>query len=519
MADNAVIATLYKTLSTLYSSMAEVHKEMAKQYEGEVIPPPVVPKKAPLGINLAGIASISTEFPFNDLMKMASPFYSQITDKNYDEGMKETLDKGPRGWPLTLKPKQFAEAKVFEGMPFLYPIGDYTVTWEGQGTVQLAAGGQVQGTAITSGSKIRVTKQDANMIGIRITKTMQNNGIRNLQVRPPTFTSTFREQFISRWKGVMKAARFMDWQNASNDPTVKWTDRATVEDATYTTIGGVPIEMCMDAAEALDVNPWLCVPMAADDDYVANMATLVNGRLRDGKKVYIEYGNEFWNTVYPTYQYAKERGKVLNLDTNEFYAALKYYSLRSVEIFNIFRQAIGDDVVRVLAMHADNPWLMQTILDYRGADLYTDAIAIAPYWAHGDQFEDIPNITVEQILNRCSSLIEKNKVNLEQYAKLAKERKLRLIAYEGGQHMKAMNGSEDLVQKFIIANRNPLMKDLYLKDLRQWAEVGGDLFCMFSSVNKPGNHGSWGLLEYDGQDPNLAPKYQAALEYAKKRLI
>jgi hypothetical protein len=45
-------------------------------------------------------------------------------------------------------------------------------------------------------------------------------------------------------------------------------------------------------------------------------------------------------------------------------------------------------------------------------------------------------------------------------------------------------------------------------------EVGGDLFCHFSSVGRWTKWGSWGLLQFYDDPPT--PKFKAVMEWAKE---
>ena len=54
--------------------------------------------------------------------------------------------------------------------------------------------------------------------------------------------------------------RFMDWGATNGSPVVEWADRAHVGDLTYATAAGVPIEVMIDLANTLHVDPWFCVP-------------------------------------------------------------------------------------------------------------------------------------------------------------------------------------------------------------------------------------------------------------------
>jgi hypothetical protein len=98
---------------------------------------------------------------------------------------------------------------------------------------------------------------------------------------------------------------------------------------------------------------------------------------------------------------------------------------------------------------------------------------------------------------------------------LAERFGLRLVAYEGGQHLVAGEHQNDdaLTAKLIAANRNPRMAKLYEKMFDAWyAESGRDLLVLFNSADMPSKYGSWGLLESQEQLPEQAPKYRAYRE-------
>jgi hypothetical protein len=105
---------------------------------------------------------------------------------------------------------------------------------------------------------------------------------------------------------------------------------------------------------------------------------------------------------------------------------------------------------------------------------------------------------------------------MQGYAAEAKKRNLRLFAYEGGQHLAGHLGAENderLTKLFHAANRHPGMRELYLRNLADWRDAGGDLFCQFSSMGLYSKWGSWGLLEHTAHDAATAPKYRAVREY------
>jgi hypothetical protein len=60
------------------------------------------------------------------------------------------------------------------------------------------------------------------------------------------------------------------------------------------------------------------------------------------------------------------------------------------------------------------------------------------------------------------------------------------------------------------------MKELYLEDLKNWQEIGGSTFCVFSSVGKYTKWGSWGVMEWSDQKETEAPKMMALREFLKQ---
>jgi hypothetical protein len=61
-------------------------------------------------------------------------------------------------------------------------------------------------------------------------------------------------------------------------------------------------------ANAVGASPWFCMPHFASDDYIRNFAQLVLSSLRPDVKVYVEYSNEVWGTLFPGGQYAQIMG-------------------------------------------------------------------------------------------------------------------------------------------------------------------------------------------------------------------
>jgi hypothetical protein len=162
-------------------------------------------------------------------------------------------------------------------------------------------------------------------------------------------------------------------------------------------------------------------------------------------------------------------------------------------------------------------------MGWKDAYKNADAIAIAPYF--GSEFGDpksadkMASLSVDELLKECRRSIHERAKTTRRYADEARKRHLRLIAYEGGQHLVGVRGAENnerLTKLFQAANRAAAMKEVYLEDLKTWQECGGGLFCVFSSLGGPSKWGSWGILESEKQDPATAPKFQAIQELLDK---
>jgi hypothetical protein len=275
-------------------------------------------------------------------------------------------------------------------------------------------------------------------------------------------------------------------------------------------------------ANAQNVDAWFCVPHLADDDYVRQFAKLVKEKLKPNLKVAIEYSNECWHGGFEGGRYCADKGKELGLSKLGYEGQLRYYAQRSVEIFKIVEEEFGgrERLVRVVATQPESEWGVNTVLDWRETAKHVDALAIAPYF--GQRFgkaaeaDAAADWTLDQLFDACRKDIDDRAPKTKAIAKICQSRGIKLIAYEGGQHLVGVDQAvenQKLMKLFQAANRDPRMTELYLRDLRNWQEAGGGLFCVFASTGWYSKWGSWGLLEYYDQNEDSAPKLKAIREF------
>lgn len=490
---------------------------------------PQSPAVPALGMNLAGPADYMTELPFVDVFRTSRPWISQREGAGWGEGPPLATDAN--GWVTRLEPGCYAETLMCTIDGGRYPSGDYTVLYDGTGSIDFWNAATL--TASSPGRMVIRVDASKGAIFLRLRDTDPEDYVRNIRVIMPGFEGTYRDdpfrpEFLDRWKGIA-CFRFMDWMHTNGSEVASWADRPTLDSATFSA-RGVPVELMVELCNRQKADAWFCMPHLCDDDYVRRFATLVRDTLDAELKVYIEYSNEVWNYGFVQAHYAQERARELGIGPTErpWEGGGMYYSRRSVEIFRIWEDVFGgtERLVRVLAWQAANPWWSENIvLPFEDCYQHADALAIAPYitmivpaegegltadevagWSLDQVFEYIETIALPE----CTSWMVEQKRIADRFG-------LALIAYEGGQHLVGVAGGEnndEMTALFKRANADPRMGGVYARYLDAWKEAGGGLFANFSSVGSWSKWGSWGLLQFEDDSPADSPKFLAVMRWA-----
>jgi chitodextrinase len=508
---------------------------------------------SPVGTNLSTISDWSREWAFVDAFRSSRPWISGAgLDGTFDDGRAIATDAN--GWVSSLQPGQVARTLMFWGDAVgFYPSGTYTVLYDGQGTIEyLDAATKVSGTP---GRDVLQVNSASGGISLHLTATNPADPIRNIRVIMPggicegnpfsyaadaaactgagAFQSfethhasiVFHPKFLERLGGY-RVLRFMNWGDTNNSTQSAWSGRAKLTDARWSTGKGVPVEVMVDLANRVGADAWFTLPHLATDNYVTEYAKLVKPSLRSDLKAYVEYSNEVWNSMFSQAAYAESRGLALGLSANAFQAQMRFYSKRSVEVFDLWSAAFGapEQLVRVMASQAANSWISGEVLDYQNARLKSDALAIAPYFGGylGNPGEKtrVSALTLNQLFAELESTALPEAIDwMKSQAAVAAARGIPLIAYEGGQHLVGHSGVENtsaINALFDNANRDPRMGTLYRSYLDAWKAAGGALFAHYTACDGYSKWGRWGALEHLEQPRAQAPKFDALQSFIEQ---
>lgn len=117
------------------------------------------------------------------------------------------------------------------------------------------------------------------------------------------------------------------------------------------TIPGIPPAECCDLANAVGSDLWLSISYNMTDACVDELFALVAQRLSPVLKVYLEYSNETWDTIFQSYFYCLFNGNKTGL------TGAQWYTLRASQVHQRAYQALqaaspprGGDLVRVFGV-------------------------------------------------------------------------------------------------------------------------------------------------------------------------
>ena len=498
-----------------------------------------IDKVGPLAINLDELRDWNPTWVFTDAMKSGRPWLPQVPGTLAPWNTGAHINTDVNGWPI-LGFGQSAATLLFREIDGVYPGGVYNVFFEGNGSMEYALDAQLINHVGPGHDQIFVSPSDTGML-IKISSSDANNHIRNVQVILPGMesifqTQTFHPEFLAAIE-PFGALRFMQWQNTNFSTLTHWHERTTADFWTQAGEFGVAVELMVELANVTGKSPWFSMPYLATDNFVREFARYVAQNLNSDIPAYIEYSNEVWNNSFPAFAHASWNGLNQGLGvgapngSEQFFASWKWYSERSVQMFDIWTQEfsfvpgppVDQRLVRVLAAQHANPSVGETILDHNWAFQSADVLAVAPYMGFtlglSENIFTSTNKTDDELFGELEAeLVGQLFPKMIQNVQVAQSRGLDLIAYEGGQHLVGVGSAQTnagLTQRFIDANRNPRMYDLYTLFLQKWEESGAGFMTPYSFVGRFTEFGSWGHKEYLSQPLFEAHKHRALVDWVE----
>jgi hypothetical protein len=453
--------------------------------------------------------------------------------------------------------------------PGFYPGGTYHLLYDGEGQLEYGGAAARDGGASTPGHDVVQVTPNGGPVVITLVQTNPLDYLRNVRILPPGgacandaaracataadcrrgascrlfvdhhASQRFSPVFLDRLRGY-RVVRVMNWMAANDSPAVEIGDYAALDDARWP---AAPAEVLAELANELHADLWITIPHQASDAFVTAFATMLRARLERTRKVWVEYSNEVWNSQFAQHGWTAVQGCTLYADIqagcdadaapgNGVYCEgypwpswvescrsgqIRFHSRRSREVWALFTSAFGDAarVVRVLGSQVGQTWLHGQYLAWENTWQQTDVLATAPYLGIGYGADPaVAGWTVDQLM---TSLEQQELpavlgwIDADASFLAANYPGVRLVAYEGGQHLVGLGAHLNDPQMnalFDAANRDPRMGDLLAALLAGWRQRGGTLFAHYLSVGVWSRFGRWGLLEFQDQDPALSPKWQ-----------
>lgn len=559
-----------------------------------------------VGLNLGHWSYYQPDLPVLDLMKKASPWFTQCKAGSancqglptgatpWDTKEQSHLDMDERGWVRSLPDGDTNEVKFRTVATMIVagayaPPGKYIVRYQGKGQIEHRGTVEKLKDESRPGRDVVLLRHsDKVAYWIELSFIQPGDPIRDIQIIPPggicksrplitvdgagqcnkakdefvafeqlATTQRFHPALLKDVSGF-RALRFMDWGNTNANPLVRWSDRPRLNDRSWASPKGVPVEAMLELSNLAGATPWINIPTDADDDYVRELAVLANKLLSPSAPLILEYGNEPWNQAFPIAKTLAERGKALWPEAKASPAVLRHnaYALRSVQVCQLTKNEFRGQTKRVqcvvnaqAAVPANTDLMMTCSLAQAGlgkpCSSFFDALAIAPYFAGyisdlafrpevqrwfdesdaglAKLFEEIfgRDTTGKRItapLARAGSKAPEGALSMAKdwmrgSKTVADKHKLPLWAYEGGQHlsMHPADTSETFFTLMKAANRDDRMALAYEQNLIDWAAEGGQLFALYSHAGGVKKWGSFGMKESPFDDS--APKWRAAVRH------
>jgi len=500
--------------------------------------------KLPIGMNIPGLSYYSTCLTFTDAMKMSSDMMSTSAG-SWDSQLINEFTRDADGYP-TVVPKLTSDAKQ-STVRFLlndFYTGRYVLTFSGAGTISISG---VPATKVNN-NKYYIDFDGAGQnVWIDILTSTSGNYLKNFKLLPLIYENsatypTFNPKFLQGLT-TFHAFRFMDWINTNGSTQSVWADRVTKTYYTQAGGRGASYDYAIELCNELDADAWVCIPHAADDNFMTQAARLWRDGLRTNRKVYLEYSNEIWNWMFtqagfcinnaPGHPNAYVSADLAAIGPmNDMHPEKDAYMMaRTFRLWKAeFAGANADRMVRAAAVQHGWPDNTRRILNYlfdvdgQGCDVVSPGGYFNFHQADHDLWvTQCASVTASQVCDGTLAGYDANEGSwTDETAAFVNARGLGYVCYEAGQHMQPWQQSDWCYNQAVYdAQIHPKMYDLYLKNFTKLTDpsVNCSLYMAFAYMGaRQSKYGSWGHLENMSQVGNpggymtIAPKFQALLD-------
>jgi hypothetical protein len=304
------------------------------------------------------------------------------------------------------------------------------------------------------------------------------------------------------------------WEQGNDYHRHGWAGRVRPDDPVQRPMA---YEWMIDLCNRSGTDMWVTLPHVVDDDYVRKLAELIEATLDPSQQCWVEFSNETWNGMFTQSRYVNRKGQELPeaclegcryTRENEWYTGQVYHAMRTLQVHRIFLDVFQGQRKRLVlvmggasahAFYRDAHWFAIEHKATNPTGVMPDAYALAPYIGHGVDPED-----PEAFKKLSGPVLAEKMARVETISNFMKEKGLKMVCYEGGQHIK------HTLPAAVPFQKRPEMYDLYMKYL---TALSGHM-THFSHYTHSG--GSWGAKEYIGEDEAQAPKYRALKDWASR---
>lgn len=506
--------------------------------------------RASLGINLWFHTDFNNSFAFTDLVKRSRPWGSA------DRPFEPITNVDPLGWPrqdagvfLHVSRMENARGREAEG-PAPLPAGIYRIVFNGQASLIQPTEGEIRNLTFDRASNttraewILVTPASNNvMMSFRGTRrepgARTSTGLTNLRIFLPGFPDDGSVLFTPDFKRVIQRfgiIRFMDWVDANVNPVRHFSQRTRPEAATQWPLApasgfegleffgpsfGVAFEHMVQLCNETKTDMWLNIPALATDSFIRQTLRLIRDGdrargypgLNRARKLYVEYGNEIWNSRSANRFFCYERVKKLsdaaradrahpvNFDgtPSEFEALFRFVAFRLKTISDICREEFGDEamITRVrpvlAAQFGDGSASFSTGLRF----LHTFCGAVRPNNPVARPVHEVvfggggAAYALGGTGSRDTFFASLPHREFAPAARtdaiLAKAYGLRCIAYEGGPSIADPESGNAALPPFLARqfNADPRMEDAVVRMHDAWTAAGGDILVYYVATGDP----------------------------------